>query len=181
MNYEYKHTSAALVLLSLFIFFIDSAVVGAIFAFGKDLGYIGAFIGGLFTASFFTAVPAIVLLVSMAPNLDPFAMAIVAGAGSMVGDWLLLSFIGKKVFAELKPLFLRLKLSRILKKLRHPSTHWLLFVFGGFTIASPLPDEIGLAMLGVSHFKPAYILALCFVLNSMGLLAVILATRALAI
>ncbi len=49
---------------------------------------------------------------------------------------------------------------------------------GALSLATPIPDEIGVALLGVSHFKQAYLLGICFVLNTVGILVIVFTARA---
>lgn len=179
LRYEYKHTSLALLFIVIFTLLVDSAIVAALLGFIEGLGYIGAFIAGVLSVSFFTAVPAIVLLVSMADGLDPFALAVVAGGGAMVGDWLLLMLFQERIADELRPLIHRFKLKAIAKKLRRKYTKWVLFVVGAVSVMTPSPDELGIALLGISHFRRSYLLVVCFVLDTIGFLALVGVVRLL--
>jgi membrane protein YqaA with SNARE-associated domain len=180
LRYEYKHSTLAAIAVVVFIALLDSTVVLSFLGLVEDLGYFGAFIAGLLSVSFFTAVPAIVLLVDLANELDPVALAIVAGAGSMIGDWLLLQFFEEKVIHELKPLFHRLHLRRVVEFLRKKYTSWILLGIGSLVRATPIPDEIGLALLGISHFPKKYLLVICFILNTLGMLVLVMTAKAIS-
>lgn len=178
LHYEYKHTTLAILAIILFILLLDSALLAGVFGFVQSLGYVGGVVAGMLSVSFFTTLPAVVVIVSLAPQLDPFLLALAATVGSTLGDWLLLRFYEERVFHELRPLLRRLKLKVMMRLLRHRYTSWILFLFGAFFIASPLPDEIGIGLMGISHFKRPVIVAVCFVLNGIGTLLLILAVRA---
>jgi membrane protein YqaA with SNARE-associated domain len=180
LQYEYKHTTLALAVLILFIIFFDSALIVTALGALERLGYIGAFIAGLLSTSFFTTAPAIVTLLVLAQQLDPFAMAIVAGSGAMIGDWLLLLFFEDKVGKELRPLLRKLHIHQMVQRLRYKYTAWILWVVGIVSLATPLPDEIGVALLGMSNIKPAYMLGIAFITNTFGILVLVLAARALS-
>lgn len=173
LRYEYKHTSLALLLLLLFILLLDSALMTAMFGFIEGLRYGGVFLAGVLSVSFFTAVPALILIVDMAQYLDPFAMAVVAGAGAMVGDWLLMMFFQDKIASELRPLISKFKWRRLTEQLQHKYARWIVFVMGAFAIMTPAPDEIGIALLGISHFKRVYMLTVCFILDTLGFLVLV--------
>lgn len=179
LRYEYKHTTVALLAAALFVALLDSTVVAGLLSLVKQLGYFGAFLAGLLSVSFFTTAPAIVMLIDLANELDPIALAIVAGAGAMVGDWLLMMFFEDRVIRELKPLLRKLHIHQMVARLRYKYTSWILVVAGAISLATPIPDEIGVALLGISHFNKAYLLGVCFVLNTIGLLAIVLTARAL--
>lgn len=178
LRYEYKHTTAAVLVLVLFIAFFDSAIVVAALGLLENMGYAGGFIAGVLSASFITTAPAIVVLLALANDLDPFALAVVAGAGSMVGDWLILLFIRDRLSHELEPLFRKLHLHEIVERLRYRYTMWILWLVGIVSLATPLPDEVGISILGISHFKSVYLLAISFLLNTIGVFALVMAARA---
>jgi len=177
LKYEYKHTTTAIVVAILFVAFLDSTLVTGFLNLIERLGYFGAFMTGILSVSFFTTAPAIVLLVELAHTLDPIALAIVAGAGAMIGDWLLLLFFEEKILQELRPLLRKLHVHEIVARLRYRYTSWILVVVGAISLATPVPDEIGIALLGVSHFKPVYVLGICFLLNTLGILGIVVAAR----
>ena len=179
LQYEYKHTTLALTFVILFIILFDSTLVSTLLAWVRNMGYVGVFITGMLSVSFFTLVPSVVLLVEMAPHYDPFAMAVVAGAGAMVGDWAIMFFFREKVFEELTPLLRHFHIPRLARLMKHKYASWVFFVFGAIVVATPLPDELGLALLGISHFRASYVLAICFVLNALGIFGIIMAARAL--
>lgn len=178
LRYEYKHTTLFILWLMLFVVFFDSAIISGLLRSVEGLGYVGAGIAGVLSVSFFTAAPAAIALIGLADRLDPIALAIVAGAGAMVGDWLLLQFFEERIFHELKPIFIKLHIHHLLMVLQHKATRWILLVLGAFVIMTPLPDEIGIGLLGISHVKPTYLLMVTFVLNTLGLLALVAIVRA---
>lgn len=80
-------------------FFVLSIIIAAIvfrfeslhsflLHFGK-LGYVGAFVAGIFFVSSFTVATGAVLLLILAEKLSLFEMMIVAGFGAMIGDFVI--------------------------------------------------------------------------------------------
>jgi hypothetical protein len=49
---------------------------------------------------------------------------------------------------------------------------WIAFVLGAVIIASPLPDELGIAILGFARLGSNLFVPLSFVSNFLGLVAV---------
>ncbi len=49
---------------------------------------------------------------------------------------------------------------------------WLTFLIGGLIIASPLPDELGLTLLGFSKAKTSLFLILSFTFNFIGIILI---------
>lgn len=180
--YEYKHwrfknTFLLFVSLVVFFYFADTPIVkNAINGIG-DLGYLGAFIVGIFFVSTFTVAPATVVLFYLAKALTPIEVALFAGLGSVLGDYIIFRFLKDRVFEEIAPVIKRLGGFRLSHLLATPYFAWLAPVFGAIIIASPFPDEIGITLLGISKLKNWQFLILSFVLNSLGIFAIILLAR----
>ncbi len=179
LRYEYKHTSIAIIMAILFIALLDTTVVAGLLSLVKHLGYFGAFLVGVLSVSFFTTAPAILLLIDLANELDPVALAIIGGAGAMIGDWLLMLVFEERVVRELKPLLRKLHVHEMIVRLRYKYTSWILVMAGAIALSTPIPDEIGVALLGVSRIKQAYVLGICFILNTLGIFLIVLTARAL--
>lgn len=182
LRYEYKHTTLAILAIVLFLLLVDSVLVAAVFGLLERLDYLGGFIAGLLSVSFFTAVPAVVLMVDVAlhADLNPFVLAFVIATGSTVGDWLVLTFYEEKIFHELRPLFRKLGLHHVGRLFKTRYTSWILTILGAFIIISPLPDEVGVGLMGIAHFKRMAVVGVCFMLNLLGALVVVLAARTLS-
>ncbi|HKX73411.1 MAG TPA: hypothetical protein VJM32_05325 [Candidatus Saccharimonadales bacterium] len=180
LAYEYKHTTAAVLSVLFFVLVFDTAFMSSIFSYLNSLDYLGGLIAGALSATFITAAPALVLIVGLAQHLDSLALALIVGLGSAIGDMILLLFFEERIFQELAPLGRRLKLKRFIsrragkrKRMSAP-----LLLAGAFVIMTPLPDEIGLGLLGISHFPKVFIFVLCLALNTLGASLLIMAARA---
>ncbi len=172
-NWKYKNTSFLIFSLIVFFYFADSEVVQNFITVLGSMGYFGAFITGIFFVSTFTVAPAAVVLFHLANHLNAFEVAILAGLGAVVGDYVIFRFFKDRVFAELKPLFDRLTGSRVSELIRTPYFAWLLPVIGATIIASPLPDELGVGILGIAKMKPWKFVILSFFLNAVGIFIIV--------
>lgn len=142
-----------------------------------NLGYAGAFITGIFFVSTFTVAPAAVVLYHLADKLHPVEIALLAGIGAMLGDYIIFRFIKDKVFEELAGLFQPVH-KRFLRPLfKSPFFAWLLPFIGATIIASPLPDELGVSMLGLSKIRRWQFFAVTFALNALGIFLVVTTAR----
>lgn len=180
LRYEYKHTTIAVAALLLFVLLFDSALMNTIFHSLNQFGYIGGLVAGVLAASLITAAPALVLIVELAQHVDPLALALIVGLGNALGDMILLLFFDERIFHELAPLGRRLGIARRIsrtRKSKRMSTPLLLT--GAFVIMTPLPDEIGLGLLGISHFPRIFIFIICIALNTLGAALVIFTARVL--
>ncbi len=176
-HWKYENTTLLIFSLILLFYLAQTPVVDTAVTRLGDLGYVGAFIVGIFFVSTFTVAPAIIILFHLADRLNPVEVALLAGLGAMLGDYIIFRFMRDKVFDELRPLFRRLPSKKTKILFKSPYFAWLLPVFGAFLIASPFPDEVGVGMLGASKIKQWQFFLLAFVLNATGILLTVTVAR----
>lgn len=177
-RWEYKHTTWIIIGLIVFILLLDTSFMTTILGFVGSLAYLGAFLSGLLFVSLFTAVPAVILLLSFA-DLNILVVALIAALGAMIGDYLILRYVEYEVAYELKPLAYRFGIPQTVGYLQgRKSTLGLVRLLGAGIIASPLPDEIGIGLLGMSKMRRPAFLAVCYLLNVGGILAILVLKRA---
>lgn len=172
---EYKHTTLLLASLLVFVLALDTAIFTTSLGAVIELGYLGAFIAGVFFPSLFTFAPASTVIILLATSgLNPMAVALIAAAGAMSGDFIILRFVEEKVAYELKPIAIRFGIPQVINYLQdRKPTNWLVRATGAFVIASPLPDEVGIGLLGIGRIGTAGFFAVCYVLNAAGILALV--------
>ncbi len=134
---------------------------------------LSVFIAGIFFTSAFTIAPAAIVLAYLAQVLPVSAIVIVAALGAMVGDYILFVFIRDRFSRDLIRVFKHFHIKFILKSFHVGFLKWLSPFIGALIIASPLPDEFGIMLMGVSKMKTKYFLLLTFVMNMLGIMAVV--------
>lgn len=171
-KWRFKNTTFLILSLAAFYYFLESTIVQVFLKGIGELGYFGSFISGILFVSTFTVAPASAILFDIAKLLNPYFVAITAGLGAVLGDYLLLRYFQDKVFDELKVL---LKPGRTIfgSLFSGPLFAWLIPIIGAIIIASPFPDEVGIGMIGLSKIKKWQFLLITFVLNSIGIFIVI--------
>ncbi|MFH1233399.1 MAG: hypothetical protein V1649_01970 [Patescibacteria group bacterium] len=171
--WKFKNTIMLFLSIILIAIFINTPFIKNIIHSIGELGFFGIFLTGIFFVSTFTVVPAGIVLFFLARELNPFIIAIIAGLGAVLGDYLIFRFLKDKIFEELKPIFEKFRGPRLLQLLATPYFAWLAPVLGAIIIASPFPDEIGIGLMGLSKLKNWQFLLISFVLNSVGILIII--------
>ncbi len=78
-----------------------------------------------------------------------------------------------KVAEELIPIFQSIGGNHIRKLFHTPYFAWFIPIIGAVIIASPLPDEIGVSILGISKMKNWKFLLLSFFLNTVGIFIIV--------
>jgi len=69
---------------------------------------------------------------------------------------------------EIAPIYSRLGGQHLTKLMRHRFLRWSLPIIGAFIIASPFPDEIGVALMGLSKIKNYQFVLLSLLLDIGG-------------
>ncbi len=174
---EYKNTLLLVASLCIFIVFADTPMVQSAIHHIGLFGYIGSGVTGVFFVSTFTVAPASVVLFNLAQDYNPLLIAITAGFGAMLGDLLIFRLFKDQVFIELAPLAERIRSRPMFLLFKTPHFKWLTPVLGAIVIASPLPDELGIGMMGLSTIKSWQFAFLTYVLNTIGILLIVLVAR----
>lgn len=131
----------------------------------------GSFIAGIFFTSVFTLAPASIILAELSLMGSPLLVALFGGLGAMFGDAILFLFV-RDIFAEDLRYFLKRHRIHLFTLPHFGFLRWLYPLVGALIIASPLPDELGLALLGITKTKLSLLLPLAFVMNFIGILGV---------
>jgi hypothetical protein len=163
-----------IVALSIFgaVYIGESALLIGIFGFAEEHLVISSFIGGLFFTSVFTTVPAMVFLGKLALTGDPSTIVLWGAFGAMVGDLVIFRFIRDHLFEDVGALFSTGTKMRFSHIFEYRFFRWSLAVLGALVISSPLPDELGLAMMGMTKMRTAIFLPISFVFNGIGIFIV---------
>lgn len=165
------------VLFAVWLFHVES-FNNFLFSLG-ELGYIGAFIGGALFVISFTSATGAVILITLSEILSPLEIGIIAGLGAMVGDFTIFRFVKDDLVNEIKPLYKRFGGNHVAHLMHSKYFIWTLPVIGAFIIASPLPDEVGVSLMGLSKMKTYQFLLISFLLNAIGIYLIIAASVAI--
>ena len=171
----------ALVILSIFVAIIlaKTGALQDLITSTQEMRFIGSFIAGIFFVSVFTVAPATVALGEIAQSNSVITVAILGGLGALIGDLIIFRFVKDRVSDHFYYLMRVSKSERLFSIFKLKLFRWIIPFVGALIIASPLPDEIGVAMLGLSTMKNSYFILLSFVLNSAGILIIGLIAKAL--
>src|SRR3989338_3173993 len=138
------------------------------------------FIAGMFFTSVMTPAPAIAVLGVFSLHGNLLLVALVGGAGAVCGDYLIFAFMRDRLGDDLAYLIKRNGSPRFFKIFHRKSFRWVLPFVGALIIASPLPDELGLVLLGITKMSARRFLAVSYAFNATGIFLIGLAARALS-
>ena len=139
------------------------------FTFGSVI--LTSFLAGIFFVSFFTAAPAAVVLIALGRTQPIFTIAFFSSFGAILGDLLIFRFIEDSVSHDIAEFVKHSKAKKLLYIFRSRPLRWLGAILGALIIASPLPDDLGLILMGFSKVKQSVFIPLFFVLNFIGILS----------
>jgi hypothetical protein len=177
-GYKYpKLTGLVLAIILAYVIFSNPFVAGFISGLG-NWGYLGVFITGLFFSFGFTSPFAAGFFITLNPG-NIWLAAFLGGFGAMLSDLFIFNIIRFSFMDEFK----RLERTKVLKRVEHYFENglakkikiYLLYVFAGFLIASPLPDEAGVIILaGLSRIKQSTLAVISLICNTLGILVLLL-------
>lgn len=161
--------------LAVFIFSILGALVlmqnvyfqGFLHSLGT-YGYIGAFITGIFWVFTYTIAPATSVLLVLGKHLNPLMVSVIAGFGAIFGDLVVFRLVEDTFHEEIKHYYTRQGGKRITRFF-----HGLLPIIGALIIMSPLPDEWGVALMGITNVNVIKFTVLSLVLNTIGIFCLV--------
>ena len=189
-KFEWKYHNLIILIISIIIAYyilkfkpISSSIDGLSY-----FGYVASLILGMLFAYALTAIPATAALYNLGQSLNPLIIAFIGAFGSMIADYLIFRFVRDKLMNEIKLLSEEInqltkpvsnlvfpeKIKVIIWKKISRSRIWktLVPVLAGFIIASPLPDELGVAIFGAANYEPRRFLLISYILNFIGILIV---------
>ncbi len=134
---------------------------------------VGSFLSGMFFTSIFTTAPAIAVLATIAEHQNIWMVALVGSLGSLVGDSVMFLFARDKLTGYLETILEHeMHTKRLAAIFRMRMFRYVTFFVGALIIASPLPDELGIALLGFSRINTRYFAPLSFLANFAGIAAI---------
>lgn len=143
-----------------------------------SLGYIGTFVVGIFYAYGFTAPSATAILLILAKEQNILFTGLIAGLGALFSDLLIFLFIRYSFSDEIDKLEKEKIIKYLEKEERIILGHYRKYVlpaFAGFLIASPLPTEIGIALMAtLKKVSIKRFLIIAYLLHTFGILLILL-------
>lgn len=152
-----------------------SGVLEKLFVDLHTWGYLAAPLAGLMFTSTFTVASGMLLLLTLTKSLSPLLLIILGAGGAVAGDWLIFRFVRHQVEDEIGPIFRELDKETHLHKIMHTRYFaWTLPVIGALIILSPLPDELGVSLLGISQLQRNKFLLISAASHTAGMIFILI-------
>jgi hypothetical protein len=169
---HWKYRNLTLVTLGVFLTLLLSRtqVFNQFLIHVGSWGYLGAFFAGMLFVSTFTVTIGALVLFDLANALNPYLLALIAGLGAVAGDLLIFRLVKDKLLSELTDIYNKDFNGKHITRILHTKYfHWMMPVVGAIIIASPLPDEAGITLMGISKISNLKFMLISFLLNSVGI------------
>jgi hypothetical protein len=172
-----KLTAFVFVIIAAYLLFKNPVISGFVSHLNSFSNF-GSFIAGFFYSFGFTSPLSAGFFLTLKTESIIFT-GIIGGIGAMLADL----FIFKFVKISFKDEFEKLKKEKIFKKIgaftrkrfKKSVRAVVSYIFAGILISSPLPDEAGITILaGFSRLKEKAIMIMGFILNTIGIIILLL-------
>lgn len=167
-NYKYKGLTLVFISIVLTIFLSKYNFLNQSLFNLRHIPFLGSFIAGILYVSASTALLGILILSDLSKTLSPIEIALIAGIGGAVADFVLFRFFKGDLLSEIAPIYNRLGGKHLTRLMYHKYFRWSLPVIGAIIIASPFPDEIGISLMGLTRIKNYQFALLCLALDITG-------------
>ena len=189
-KFEWKHKNLILLFISIVVayFILRYKPIISLIHGLSYFGYLASFVLGMLFTYALTTIPATAVLYNLGENFNPFLIAFIGAFGSVLSDYLIFRFVRDRLMVEINLLSKEINnltepLSNLVSTKRMRIIIWkkisssriwktLVPVIAGFIIASPLPDEIGVAIFGAAKYEPRKFLVISYVLNFIGIFVI---------
>ena len=161
------------VLISILI--SKSGLLSQTLLFSVEVEFIAALVAGVLFTSLFTTPFAVAIFVALAPEIQPLVLIFLGASGALIGDLFLFGLIRHTFAADVDYLLRSRSYRRYTALLHRRMFRWLIPFVGALIIASPLPDELGIALMGVANMKVSTLMLISFTMNAFGIALVTLA------
>ena len=139
---------------------------------------LAALVCGALYSSIFTVAPATVALIELAQIGAPiWIIALCGGVGAMLGDMTLFQVIKIGFIDDLIAYFQRKSQGRYAQLFKIRFFKVLLVGLGAVIVATPIPDEIGLAMMGLGRARWKTVMVVSFIFNTLGVAGITFLSR----
>jgi uncharacterized membrane protein YdjX (TVP38/TMEM64 family) len=173
-RYKYKNLTIICLSILLTIFVASSNMFESTVIYLTGFGPSVALLAGAFFTSTFTVTLGTVVIFALAERMDMLQLAMISGAGSVIADLTIFQLVRSKGLAkEANKIVKDLGGEKIYHLLHTRYFYWLAPILGAIIIASPLPDELGVGLMGLSKISMWKFIMISFVLNSIGIFVMV--------
>lgn len=161
--------------LSIFvaIVLVKTQILVSFLSSTQEYELISSFIAGIFFTSIFTTAPSIVAIGEISQMHPVIYVAFFGAIGALLGDLIIFRFIRDNLSEHLMEIMKhQIEGTKLTFKHHLKFFRWVTFFAGAIIIASPLPDELGIGLLGMSKMSMKLFIPIAFIGNFIGIVLI---------
>lgn len=132
--------------------------------------YLTPILAGMLFVTTFTSTTGALMLGMLTQHLPVWHVAPLASIGALIADLTVFTFVKNDLLEEIEDILNEFHGRKLIHMFHSKAFRWTLPVLGAMIIASPLPDELGVSLLGLSKISPGKFAVLSYILNTTGIL-----------
>lgn len=178
--WHYKYLSLFFISLLVAFFLFKSPYFNKFLLSVNSWDYLGIYFAGVLYVSSLTVALSMVMLSVLSQNdTNILLIGLIGGLGALTGDYIIFRFVRDKLSGEVEELIDHSKpLLHLASFFNTKYISWTLPLIGVFIIASPLPDELGVSLLGLSKMSVKKFILISFLSHTTGITLVVLTAKA---
>lgn len=157
------------IIILVVLYLLQAGVFDLVFDQIKHFGWLGIVLSGIFFTSIFTTLPSLILLGEFIQTEHILTIAFFGAFGAMIGDYIIFHFVKSRISEDVEYVLTFSRTKRLKEIFKTKLFKFFVPFIGALVIASPLPDELGITMMGLTDMKSKKFLAISFVLNGLGI------------
>ena len=154
----------------------NQAFTHFILGLGK-YGFISAVLAGAMFVCTFTVATGALIIFTLAKIMSPVELIIFGMLGAVVFDMCVFKTIKNTVDKEIIEVFNNPKFNHFKKILHTKYFAWMMPLIGLLVFLSPLPDELGISLLGLSKLRAYQFLFISIFNHALGMFLVVSAVK----
>jgi uncharacterized membrane protein YdjX (TVP38/TMEM64 family) len=169
--FHWKHKNLLLFIIGLLLawFFSQNKWFHDFFVGLGNYGYLSAILAGALFVSTFTMATGALILATLASTLLPIEIILLGGIGAVLFDIFIFHYARKGIDQEIEPIYTQLTGGHLKKLLHTKYFGWTLPVLGTLMIITPLPDELGVSLLGMSKISTEKFIVISWLSHTLGM------------
>jgi len=139
------------------------------------MGYFGTFLAGLLYPYALTSAAGTGILLILAKEQNLLLAGVIAGIGALISDIILFLFVKHGFSDEVQKLSKETVVRTIIRRIPDSVRVYLLAIFAGLLIASPLPTEIGIMLMtSIKNMSVKKFVIIVYILHASAIFIILL-------
>ena len=177
-----RYPKLSLYVISLFLvyFLFSGLAYGFLHNALVFMGYFGTFLAGLLYPFALTSAAGTGILLILAKEQNLLLAGVIAGIGALISDIILFLFVKHLFSNEVQRLSKEKVIQTVSRWIPNSVRAYLLALFAGLLIASPLPTEIGIMlMISIKKISVKKFVVIAYILHASAIFIILLIGRSI--